>query len=199
MEDLPSTDEIEQASQWGIEQDKQLLALEQELATDPKVLAERFGRCAEALHTLASEAEAIQLALNDTAVADLRKKLARARDTKEAARLAAAQLCGNEPLGHVGSEPWQLMYRHAKEYARLAYPHVDALPTQLGDRCVLCQQELGDEARTRLDRFEKYVADRASQEAQSADNELSEVSKVIEGLRIRTTGEVRRMLGESQA
>jgi len=196
MEDLPSIDEIEQASQWGNEQYKQLIALEKELATDPKVLAERFGRCAEALRTLASEVEAIQLALNDTAIAQIRDKLTRARDTKEAAKLAAAQLCNNEPLGHIGSEPWQLMYEHAKEYARLAYPNVDVLPTQLGDRCVLCQQELGEEARARLERFEIYVADRASQEAQSAENDLSELLKMIEGLQIRSTREVRRMLGE---
>jgi energy-coupling factor transporter ATP-binding protein EcfA2 len=193
---LPTADEIEEASVWGAEQEKHLLGLERGLANDPRLLAERYGRLAEALRTVSSEAEAIELALNDVALTQVCEKLFHAKSAKKAAQLAADEVFSSEPLPHIGSDPWHLMYTYAKNYARLVYPDNDVLPTEPSDRCVLCQQELSEEARARFDRFERYVTDRASQEAQRTENTLREITEGLKDVQILATDELLRILGE---
>ena len=88
---------------------------------------------------------------------------------REAAKLASAALFSDEPLNGVGSETWRTLWEAARAYSDAeAYPNSAFPVTGEEDRCVLCQQELGEEAASRLERFEAFVQDRTQREEEAA-------------------------------
>lgn len=92
----------------------------------------------------------------------------------EAARFASGALFKDEPLDGVGSESWRRLWDAARAYSTAeAYPDT-AFPVTGGEaRCVLCQQELDEEADSRLKRFDAFVQDRTQQEEEAARRVLS--------------------------
>ncbi|HEL3790544.1 TPA: AAA family ATPase [Stenotrophomonas maltophilia] len=95
-------------------------------------------------------------------------------DAEAAERAASALLQAEETtplLSGTGQGPWALLFKAARDYSNgAAYP-VQAFPvTGEGAQCVLCQQELTPAARDRLQRFDRYVRDTASEASQAARN-----------------------------
>lgn len=93
----------------------------------------------------------------------------------EAAERAASNLLQAEDatqlLPGTGQGPWALLFNAAREYSTgAAYPEQAFPVTGEGAQCVLCQQELTPAAKNRLQRFDRYVRDTASEAAQAARN-----------------------------
>jgi len=80
----------------------------------------------------------------------------------EGAQVGAARLDG------VGSATWRALWDAAKTYSQTAYPGQD-FPVTEDARCVLCHQELADDARQRLRDFEQFVQSKLEAEAQSSE------------------------------
>jgi energy-coupling factor transporter ATP-binding protein EcfA2 len=95
-----------------------------------------------------------------------------AKAKREAAELAA-KLLQDARLGGVGSQPWVELWGHARSYSQQqAYPGI-TFPNVTDDAlCVLCHQQLDDDAKKRLVSFEQFVADKASQAAAQAKTAL---------------------------
>jgi energy-coupling factor transporter ATP-binding protein EcfA2 len=88
---------------------------------------------------------------------------------RQAASVAAGGLFAHEPLPHVGSETWRALWESARAYSRQeAYPDTDFPATGEGARCVLCQQELKEEAARRLLRFEDFIRDESKKREQES-------------------------------
>ncbi|SFW67647.1 AAA family ATPase [Luteibacter sp. UNCMF366Tsu5.1] len=96
--------------------------------------------------------------------------------TKRAAATAfAKELFEGIPLAGVGEAVWRELWAHAKDYSeKVAYVGSD-YPV-LGDqaRCVLCQQELGDEAKGRMRSFSEYLEGALETTAKAAEQVLSD-------------------------
>jgi energy-coupling factor transporter ATP-binding protein EcfA2 len=72
-------------------------------------------------------------------------------------------------LPGTGQGPWAILFSAAREYSTsTAYPEQAFPSTGEGAQCVLCQQELSPTAKDRLQRFDRYVRDTASEAAQTA-------------------------------
>ena len=100
---------------------------------------------------------------------------------RRAAELAALESFEREPLKGVGAEAWRTMWEAAREYSTShAYPRRSFPVVDDDGRCVLCQQELGDDAQARLDHFERFVQDRTEQQAKAAEEELSKTVRQLE-------------------
>ncbi|MGE7888987.1 AAA family ATPase [Bacillus cereus] len=69
-----------------------------------------------------------------------------------------------QPLDGVGSNPWKNLWHTAKQYHKMIYPEQSFPYVDNEARCLLCQQELKEEAKIRLTRFEEFVNDSISQE-----------------------------------
>lgn len=95
-------------------------------------------------------------------------------DAEAAERAASALLQAEETtplLSGTGQGPWALLFKAARDYSNgAAYPEQAFPVTGEGAQCVLCQQELTPAARDRLQRFDRYVRDTASEAAQAARN-----------------------------
>ncbi|MEM6413521.1 MAG: AAA family ATPase [Pseudomonadota bacterium] len=150
-----------------------LAELTSDFAQDPKVTARRLRAQKTRLETLLPKLETLAAAISPENGQQL-ATLAADLNTKSAAvKLAAQDLSKDEPLAGVGSEAWQKLWEAARLYSTVeAYPEVDFPNTGEDARCVLCQQDLGEDAATRLRRFETFVQDRTQQEEATASQTL---------------------------
>ena len=193
---LPTIAEINSLGLWTEESAGELETLQQAIGNDPKVLADRCRRVQSVVSTLVGELTKVRDSLSETKQQELEEAVGYAKVTAEAASAAASSLFKDEPLPHVGSNPWQLMFRHAKEYSKLVYPDVEPLATGEGDLCVLCQQPLGEEGAERLRRFESYVAGKAKKDAEKAAVIRDEKLTSIRSIQLRAPDDARALLGE---
>ena len=102
---------------------------------------------------------------------------------KNVANIAAKRLFGQDPLPEIGSEVWRKLWEAARSYSEMhAYSNSSFPYISDNARCVLCQQELDDEAMKRMVRFEEFVKDNTKQKEALAKSEyeaaLNEVRNV---------------------
>lgn len=165
---LPTTDDIRAAAAWTAKDQEELDALENLLAQDPKVLADRYRRAIFVLKSYLHELQAIEKGLAPEAATQLAALSKQASSTATAAALAASEKFKDEPLSGVGLPPWRLMYDYARKYVQSFDPNSGTLPANEGDNCALCQQPLSAGASGRLQRFAEFINDQASKAADAA-------------------------------
>lgn len=142
-----------------------LAELTSDFAQDPKATARRLRAQKTRLETLRSKLRALAAAISPENGQKLAALVADLNTKSTAAALAAQDLSKDEPLDGVGSETWRELWEAARAYSTAeAYPELDFPNSGEGARCVLCQQELGQDAAMRLRRFESFVQDRIQQE-----------------------------------
>ena len=180
MAKLPTIEEINSLGTWTDELAQGLEALQQTIGSDPKVLADRCRRVQGVVSSFIEELTKAHDTLSQAKATELEQAINHARVTAKAASLAGATLFKDEPLPHVGSDPWQLMFQHAKEYSKLAYSEIEPPATREGDLCVLCQQPLAEEAAERLRRFDNFIAGKARKDAEKAAEMRDEKSAAIQ-------------------
>lgn len=129
------------------------------------------------LSALAEEATELCIALSDAAVMNARSLYSASTDARKLASLKAEDLFSNEPLQGVGDGAWRTLWLAARAYSTsAAYPGGSFPVIQLGDgpaACVLCQQEIGEEAGIRMQRFADFMADTLEQNAEAFEQQLA--------------------------
>jgi hypothetical protein len=105
-------------------------------------------------------------------IARANDELQRARALREAAVVAATADFSDELPG-VGSETWRALWQAARNYSTTDAYHGEEFPvTHDSARCPLCQQELSADARSRLDRFDRYMRDTTERDASAAEQSV---------------------------
>ena len=199
LAELPTIEEINALGTWTEELAKDLDTLQKTIGNDPKALADRCRRVQGVVSSLIEELNKARDALSQDKATELEQAVRHACTTAGVAALAATTLLKDEPLKHVGSDPWRLMFQHAKEFSKLAYPDVEPPATREGDLCVLCQQPLAEEAAERLRRFENYVAGKARKDVEKAAAIRDKKSEAIEAVLVRSVEDAKSLLGEYAA
>ncbi|MHC2185982.1 energy-coupling factor transporter ATP-binding protein EcfA2 [Rathayibacter agropyri] len=134
----------------------------------------RFATLSRDWSTLEAHSKVLYSALNAEALQELSDQIKEADQLREAARIASSRTFDSEPLSGVGSGTWRALWDAAREFSLIGayhdhdYPFVDD-----GAVCVLCQQPLSPEGADRLSRFESFVSDTTSREADDAALALS--------------------------
>ncbi|MDD2818035.1 MAG: AAA family ATPase [Candidatus Nanopelagicales bacterium] len=106
-----------------------------------------------------------------------------AADLLKAAQIASAEQFKAEPLEGVGSETWRALWSAAREFSAADAYHDHEFPNTDADAvCVLCQQPLSEEGADRLTRFQSFVADTTSRDADIADGKMTELRSVYVAL-----------------
>lgn len=93
-------------------------------------------------------------------------------DLKETLRVATNQAFNQQPLNHVGSNPWMNLWEASREYHDLVYKETNFPNTTVGARCLLCQQDLNESGKERLNNFEEFIQSRISKETEEMENKL---------------------------
>ena len=199
VNELPTATKLKEHAVWKIEDDKLIEDLDKQLAENPVLKLSAYRTLCASITNLAKKINAIELALTPAKIDELKAAFDMAETTAEAAKLAAAKSFHDEKLDTTGSNPWQLMYKYATEYAKSIPGNGGKIPTEVGDLCLLCQQLLDSEASERLKRFEQFVADKAAQDAQQAVQALSDRADVLIKLNLPQKAEYETLLQQYAA
>lgn len=157
------------------------------VATDPQKEKTRLTTLANQVKTLGNDLARLLDALGaekTAARAELRSVAATAR---AAASAAAASSFDDESLAGVGSETWRLLWSAARNYSITEAYQAHQFPaTGEGAVCVLCQQVLGDDAKTRLHRFDQYMTDTTERDAVTAEQNFAATLSELRTLEFAT-------------
>ena len=176
------------------EERSRLSSLDGDLAQDPAKAAEklrarnaRLESALEGLHRLVASADTKNFA-------ELRRLESEAKAAAEAARVASDSLFREAPLPGVGSDAWRRLWEAARAYSdQVAYPG-RTFPVPVADeRCVLCQQPLGDDALHRHATFETFVKGAVQKAAADAGRRLEDYRRDLGGARM-PMGEIRALV-----
>ncbi len=106
-------------------------------------------------------------------------------EAKKVAQIASQRSFEKEPLNGVGSELWRILLLAAKAYSeKHAYTEKVFPVTKDGARCVLCFQELSDEAGDRLRRFWDFIEGTAQKIYQRKNEDLQKRTTVLQNLQV---------------
>lgn len=87
-----------------------------------------------------------------------------------------------QPLAGVGSNPWMNLWNAAKEFNNIAYPEKEFPNTTENSKCLLCQQVLKEESKTRLNNFEAFIKSTFTQEKNRLDKVRKEYMATVKSL-----------------
>jgi energy-coupling factor transporter ATP-binding protein EcfA2 len=113
--------------------------------------------------------------LTDAAIGAVVTKRKDAITKRSAATAFAKELFEGIPLVGVGEAVWRELWMHAKDYSeKVAYVGRDYPVLSDQARCVLCQQELSDQAKARLSSFSEYLEGALETAAKGAEQALND-------------------------
>lgn len=162
-----SASAVEQLLRWTLEDTTKLDALNERLkASDPAAQAKQKRETKNQVVQIASSARVAIAACGPQQQESIRTLRADAaskrRIATEGAQTKSAILDG------VGTPTWRALWEAAREYSAIPYPQKPYPVTQDG-RCVLCHQDLSDDAQKRLNDFEEFVQGRLVANANTAE------------------------------
>ncbi|RIJ14338.1 hypothetical protein D1231_16335 [Henriciella mobilis] len=194
LADLPSKDDIVKNAVWTDEEQAELDRLIEETKNDPVAIARLRREAKQALGTVGNNISDFESKIGDTAIKALSEKQKDAVRKREAAEAAASDLFKGQPIPEIGSETWAQMLRYARDFALEAFPNGEPPQISTTDRCVLCQQELDDDASARLKAFDEYLEDRAAADAAAAKTAFDQAAALVSNYSIKSKDEVGTIL-----
>lgn len=184
LDQLPTEDEIRALGTWSVEKHVELQNLTEQVESDPQRLAQVRRQGKRALETIKETLESIAPRLSDGAIKDIQVKKNAAVEKNRAAEAAARDLFSKQPIPDLGSETWREMLKYAREFAGSVFSSKEPPQLATGGLCVLCHQELGDDAARRLNEFDDYIAGRIAADSDAAATALEGAKAEILALRI---------------
>lgn len=175
----PSTTQaqIDEATALAADHDQRLSRKLQEEArlrgSDPNKEKARLAQLETHWRTVDSHVEQLTGSLSEGAIGKTREQKKQVSNLREAARIASADTFDSEPLEGVGSEAWRALWAAARDFSIAEAYHEHGFPAVAdGAVCVLCQQPLSQEGADRLTRFQAFVSDTTSRDADEAERLL---------------------------
>lgn len=172
-------EEIDAVTAFAADHETVLAAKVQELSrlkgSDPNEERTRLSRLADHWATVNSHVDRLALAVSASGLGQVSVEKTKAVDLRDAANIASAMDFGAEPLDGVGSATWRALWEAAREYSTSTAYHDHEFPTVAeGSVCVLCQQPLSSDGADRLTRFEAFIEDTTTRDADAAERQLTQ-------------------------
>jgi hypothetical protein len=158
------------------ENEKNLQSLQQRLSTADPAEAARKKRAVKAqIERIISKAKEIINVVSPHSISDLRTKHEVSIQKRKAVLEGSQVLTSTVKLDGIGSETWRQLWSAARAYSTTSAYKNNAFPNTEGKaRCVLCHQELDEEAKIRLKNFEAFVQGELETEAQKAERKFED-------------------------
>jgi len=181
-----TNEQLDTASAWTTEDDDTLTQVSAELA---RLAASDPQKQAKVLQAKAARVERLSKALNDAhrklsdAVANRVVEVCTAKTVAEQAQaLQASTSIAQDGLPGTGGEPWRLLWAAARRFSvEAAYPKIEFPNVDADARCVLCQQDLDEHSKTRLQQFDAYVKDEVAKQLAEANTAHSKGIAHLQG------------------
>lgn len=155
-------------------------------SSDPGQEARRLKNVADQVTLIADHLDLICSGLGTAAVERLLETQQDAIQLRAAAATASSASFDTEPVSGVGTVTWRALWDAARQFSEAeAYP-AEPFPSGSG-RCVLCQQELGEEARGRFHRFHLFMTDQTERQATQAEARLDQAVATFRAIETQPT------------
>ena len=149
-----------------------------DFSDDPEKVAGRLQSQLSRLRTFDERIRSLQKAISDEQIQRLDLNRVQLRTARAAASAAAKDLFSGDPLPDIGSEAWRDLWEAARRYSEQhAYSGSTYPVVSDGARCVLCQQDLSEEAASRLNRFEEFVQEETKRREEVAASAYQDALK----------------------
>jgi hypothetical protein len=191
LDHLPSETQLRELATWADADQAELDSLIQRLHEDPDTKVRLRQETQQVLETIKGEGESVKQNLGDPAMEALRRKQKDAAIKDEVAQASARDLFQHEPVPDVGSNACRQMLLYAREFAAEVFCEREPPQLATGGRCVLCQQDLGPNASRRMVAFDRYIADRAAEEAAHARSEFQGAVAHTQALSVKGKGDIK--------
>lgn len=175
---------LQSVIQWRDEDKHALDQLTERLkADDPAALAHAKRNTKSQIDQLASLLQNATTAFSEERISSMRAlradALTKRRIATESAHIDAARLDG------IGTDTWRALWEAARDYSQIVYPSKD-FPVTDDALCVLCHQELGQDAQQRFRDFDGFVRGKLETEAETAEEVYQQA---LAGLPTALTGD----------
>jgi hypothetical protein len=152
-------------------------------ASDPTKERDRLAALAGSLDIAAQYCDRLGAMLSTEGVERLAKLRASAIELRAAATVASSHDFNAEPVSGVGGDTWRELWQAARAFSEAEAYHDHQFPvTDAGSRCVLCQQELSQDASRRLERFQSFMSDTTERDAAQAEQALASLRQSVVAL-----------------
>lgn len=174
LNEKSSAAEVNAINSWSAEEENALSDINERLtANDPAALALRKRATQVQIEQIANHINTAVTTYTAEKLEDVRKKrqdmLTKRQIAVQAGQVASAKLEG------IGTDTWKAMWEAARQYSQLPFPKSEFPVVSNDARCLLCHQELSDEAKHRLQDFETFVQGDVEAAATSAENTYTSV------------------------
>jgi energy-coupling factor transporter ATP-binding protein EcfA2 len=177
---------VDAATAFSPEDAKALAELEATLKTDPAQKAKATRASAERIEKFVAKCETRMTHFSQEALARLAAKITSAAEAAKAARAFSDRRFPVGVLPGTGGDLWKKLWDAAREFAEsAAYPGIPfPPPVDIAEtvRCVLCQQGLSPEIKTRFADFAAFLADQSQKLAAEATAGLAEILTKLKAL-----------------
>ena len=172
---------VEETLKWTQDKADRLTKTSKRLDTkDPASEAKKMQAVKEYRTKLIDALEVAKLSVSSEAFSRFAALKTTADTRRKAATESAKALASSTELDGLGSSTWRALWEAAREYSvREAYPEMEFPKTTDGARCVLCQQELDESGKKRLNEFQKFVQGKLLRDAEKAEKDLEDARKEI--------------------
>jgi energy-coupling factor transporter ATP-binding protein EcfA2 len=128
--------------------------------------------------------KSIEERFNEPSIQDIQRLRTRYEGIKQAYDLASNELNGINTIEGFGSNPWRTLWDAAKNFANSnGMSDGENFPSDSSlDSCVLCQQDLNEDAKQRLLVFNKFVLNDVSTQLNSVQTEIEQKSTDLNSL-----------------
>jgi ABC-type cobalamin/Fe3+-siderophores transport system ATPase subunit len=162
------------------EDSKTLTRLEERLSASPLELVMKKQKRATQLENLIKQVTSSAELVSTASVNTLKRSEQDALQKRKVARQAADTIVNETSFDGFGNETWKAMWEAARKYSEHnAYTDVEFPVVEQGAKCVLCEQELGEDAKLRLIKFESYVTGELESSATAAETALQDALKKL--------------------
>jgi recombinational DNA repair ATPase RecF len=150
---------------------------------DPAARARELRLRAARLQGVADRYDVVRHTLGADAISQLRVARDKLKTARQAAVLASEDAFSDAPIQGVGSDTWKALWEAARRFATADANPKHVFPPESSDAlCVLCQQPLGQDAWTRMRRFEVFIQGETRAQVREAEEAVRSASSPIERL-----------------
>ena len=181
--------EIDQACQVDSSVGAKIDGLKEEEAkiksSNPARERSRLDDLAGRYQLVANHLQMLREKLGPEVAADVAERRRLAAEIRAAATIAAQASFEGEPVVGVGSDTWRVLWEAARRFSETeAYVGETYPVTGPPAKCVLCHQDLDDDARSRLERFEASMRDETEQGALAAVGEANAALSRVQAIEV---------------
>lgn len=160
---------------WSSESESELDMLIKSLeVSEPEKLKKKLSDTATLINEILEDLKKLCNLFSDKNISDYLSTKQDYINKKKLSDEVAKKIFTTSSLDGIGTESWKFLWEAAREYSiNMAYKDIKFPNISDHAQCVLCHQELSDQAKERMTSFEEYILSSVEKNAKESENKFN--------------------------